>query len=244
MKIFNLTSAGIAAIVLFSCANPTSQNTDFIDEHNSKNAVDWSGQYKGSMQLEEEVVAAELKLNDDETYTLKVTEKENDAPKEMNGKFEWNKEGSHITLSNTPKGKAMVQVGEDVLLQNGKDQMYKFVKDSELLGKKWMLTEIDGVKIEAQKEERNNAYLILTEEYAKVNGSLGCNRFFGTYILRHLGHLSFSPLGATMMMCQNMETENKFSENLEKVAFYSIENNQLSLKNGDEKVILKFDIAK
>jgi heat shock protein HslJ len=47
-------------------------------------------------------------------------------------------------------------------------------------------------------------------------------------------------MGATRMACQDSPFENKFLETLKSVRYYEYSEGELLLKNGDKKVILKF----
>ncbi len=94
------------------------ENTIIIDDHNSKNALDWAGTYKGILPCAD-CAGIELTLNitDDASYSLKeiyLTEEPNEFISE--GKFEWNENGSQITLLDE-HGPIIFKVGENYLLK-------------------------------------------------------------------------------------------------------------------------------
>lgn len=73
----------------------------------------------------------------------------------------------------------------------------------------------------------------------KVNGSTGCNRFFGTYTL-DLYALNFSKIASTEMACEIpiMATENVFLMALDQTGSYSIENGILTLYSKIDQGVL------
>jgi heat shock protein HslJ len=78
----------------------------------------------------------------------------------------------------------------------------------------------------------------------EVNGSAGCNNFFGPYTVDG-NNLTIGPLGSTMMMCIQDDTatqETAYLANLGNVASYDIINNQLQLNNAEGNTILVFDV--
>ena len=88
-----------------------------IDMHNSQNALDWSGTYKGVTPCADcEGIETELILNKDLTFVLKTKylgkEKENIF--EEKGNFTWNASGSFISLNGIPY---QYKVGENTLTQ-------------------------------------------------------------------------------------------------------------------------------
>ncbi|OCL88597.1 heat-inducible protein [Aliarcobacter thereius] len=73
----------------------------------------------------------------------------------------------------------------------------------------------------------------------KVYGNLGCNNFFGTYLIEK-SNLVIGEVGSTMMMCKDMETEREFLNVLESVKTYTIKENNLIFFDKDNKIIAKF----
>ncbi|WP_452223105.1 META domain-containing protein [Lacinutrix chionoecetis] len=93
-------------LLLFNANNTevlryTKENKDMAVAHNSSNALDWFGTYKGTMPCADcEGIATELVLNQDKTYQLKsiYLGKDNNAFNET-GTFNWNEKGNGITLN-------------------------------------------------------------------------------------------------------------------------------------------------
>lgn len=87
------------------------------DMHNSQNALDWSGTYKGMAPCADcEGIETELILNKDLTFVLKTKYlgKEKDNVFEEKGNFTWNESGSFISLKGIPY---QYKVGENTLTQ-------------------------------------------------------------------------------------------------------------------------------
>lgn len=56
---------------------------------------------------------------------------------------------------------------------------------------------------------------------ATVHGNAGCNNFFGTFETEG-SHVTFGPLGATMMFCENMDVEDVFFKTMPEIGRYEI----------------------
>jgi heat shock protein HslJ len=95
-------------------------NKIIIDTHNSKNALDWQGTYKGITPCADcEGIATEVILNNDLTYIIKTKYlgKNNEKVFEEKGTFTWDKTGTTI-IFNDFKGKPnQYKVGENKLIQ-------------------------------------------------------------------------------------------------------------------------------
>ena len=116
------------SLVLFSCKNETAKNdvqavlsavsdTTVVDMHNSQNALDWQGTYKGMTPCADcERIETELILNKDLTFVLKIKYlgKEKESFFEEKGTFTWNASGSIISLKGIPN---QYKVGENTLTQ-------------------------------------------------------------------------------------------------------------------------------
>lgn len=240
MRIFNLTSIIFAATVLFSCSTPKTES-EIIDDHNSQNSLDWEGSYRGDLKLND-IQSAEIDLKSDNSYTLKVKNNEDESVKIYKGKAQWDKAGSNIKLDQSPVGEISLKVGENTLIQNENNRLDKNFQDKNIIGIHWNLIEINEEKLKIA-DKQLSPYIILHGSFGDVNGNLGCNTFFGSYSVPVDGQISFGRMGITMMACPDMSIENKFNQNLEKVAFYTVSDNQLQLISENQKVILKFEKA-
>lgn len=87
-----------------------------IDEHNSKNSVDWSGTYHGTLPCADcEGIKTELTLNKDETYQLKQEYLTKNTIVEKSGKFVWSADGEKISITVKDVGNFNFKVGENRL---------------------------------------------------------------------------------------------------------------------------------
>lgn len=105
----------------------------------------------------------------------------------------------------------------------------------------WGLQSIKSKKITFGEDSRI-VYIQFNPEAKSVNGHAGCNRFFGSYEEPKAGQLSFSGMGATKMACPDneMELEDMFLSNLNKVNAYKIDGNKLELLHNDN-VLMTFE---
>ncbi|WP_268033445.1 META domain-containing protein [Algoriphagus sp. PAP.12] len=115
----------------------------------------------------------------------------------------------------------------------------KSFPDAKWEGKQWTLVEISGIPVQTSGSEKD-AHLVFDSRDKEVTGSGGCNRIFGPYEIDKKNVLRFGEMGATRMACQDSPFENKFLETLKSVRYYEYSEGELLLKNGDKKVILKF----
>ena len=88
------------------------------------------------------------------------------------------------------------------------------------------------------KATNKEAYINF-EKNASVNGSLGCNNFFGTFKIDEK-NISFSKMGSTRMLCKDMKTEYYFSKVLHDTKKYEIKGKTLNFFNDKDKKISTF----
>ena len=105
-----------------------------------------------------------------------------------------------------------------------------------LEGLEWELEALNG-RIVADTNG-NKVTLILNNGTGKMSGSSTCNKYFGGYKVDG-STLSFSGLGSTKMMCDEMSIETEYFSALSRVDKYEITNEKLKLYRGS-KVILKY----
>ena len=72
-----------------------------------------------------------------------------------------------------------------------------------------------------------------------VSGFSGCNRFFGSYTIENSA-IKFEKMASTRMLCEEManQIEMEFLQSLEKITYFSFENNTLKLFT-DKKVLIE-----
>lgn len=90
------------------------------DTHNSQNALDWQGTYKGMTPCADcEGIETEVILNEDFTFVIKTKYlgKEEQNISEEKGVFTWNASGSIISLKGLNRMPNQYKVGENTLTQ-------------------------------------------------------------------------------------------------------------------------------
>ncbi|WP_288369577.1 copper resistance protein NlpE [uncultured Algoriphagus sp.] len=127
MRKINLLTL-ISLFIFFSCQsekNTETVNDDFPETievpinpspgDNSMNALDWEGTYVGTLPCADcEGIETELTINYDGTYSYKTTYlgKESEA-EEVTGTFQWDENGSVITLAGLDGAPGKYKVGEN-----------------------------------------------------------------------------------------------------------------------------------
>ncbi len=110
----------------------------------------------------------------------------------------------------------------------GSEVLYQYV---------WKLIEINGKGIGSESK----ASLAFTPgQVNKVSGSTGCNKANGTFELSGTDTIKFSPLATTRMACVDENagtTERNFLEAVAKVSSWTITDNILLLKNGENSLL-------
>lgn len=219
---------------------------------NSRTSLDWNGIYSGTLPCADCAgIDFTISLCKDNTYSLSRTYMKNpEANFRTEGTFEWNEEGSKITLKDAEGNEEFkFKVGENRLLYldlqgneitgNLADKYILTKLDDAITNKYWKLTELMGTPVTIN-ESSKEAYMTLKPN-GKVNGNFGCNTFSGTYTLRMGNRITFSPMAATMMMCMSMETEAKFSEVLGIVDNFSINGDTLTLNKARMAPLARFE---
>ncbi|CAK8721828.1 hypothetical protein KKHLCK_11085 [Candidatus Electrothrix laxa] len=87
--------------------------------------------------------------------------------------------------------------------------------------------------------------LTLNFEKNKINGSTGCNSYFGLYTGKDTGAWQIEEISATEMACspsQVMVQEEQFFGALKTAAAYEIINEKLMLKNGEGQALAVFTV--
>lgn len=85
------------------------------------------------------------------------------------------------------------------------------IQNKPLVGTYWSLEKINKNKI----PDYGKAPYIIFSETGNFNGTSGCNRYFGTYILTKKT-ITLENSGATKKMCANMEIEKNYFSALKK----------------------------
>lgn len=108
-----------------------------------------------------------------------------------------------------------------------------------LSGTSWgavMIVDIDSTINITSLERPSITFANATE----FNGQTPCNAIAGTYITSADGRIDVSTETTTMAMCPDITFEAAFMRGLEDIAFFSVEQDTLKLKDDEGRVIIKF----
>ena len=102
--------------------------------------------------------------------------------------------------------------------------------------------ECNVVSVEG-KEVTGNPYIGFDMENGRLYGNAGCNRIMGGVEIDSVnpGHIGLTNIGATRMMCPDMETEQKVLEALNEVAGYKASATGVELTDKDGKVLMSLE---
>lgn len=184
-------------------------------EHHAQNSLDWPGLYYGLLPCGDENcegIASSVQLNTDNTYEYTAIHwNEERSKRSETGTFQWDeRDKSIISLTGDIEKQIHYWVQENALLQigNNKEKIQNELTNrfrlkkvpsfaKALLGNKWRLTNLYGVEpiIETDK----TAYLAFGAE--QVNGSGGCNGFFGSYTVMKGNRIRFGEMASSEMFC-------------------------------------------
>ncbi len=115
----------------------------------------------------------------------------------------------------------------------------KSFPDSTWEGKQWTLVELRGVPVQTSGTG-DDANIRFETRTKSISGTGGCNRIYGDYVIEKKNVLRFGEIISTERACQNSPFENTFLETLKSVRYYEQTAGELLLKNGERRVILKF----
>lgn len=255
---------GLISLIMPGCSTQTgNQNagkdpkaSELIDHHNSRNALDWQGVYKGVTPCADcEGIETTIVLKSDNTFTRTLSYLGKEAGEFADaGTFEWNEAGSAITLIGKDGSRQMYQVGENVLFHLDKEgnrisgdlaekyMLTKNLSDSRLEGKKWVLDALKGKKMEPKNNERV-PFIQFDAAKSSCSGNSSCNNFFGSYELLADNGIKFGNLAATKMACPDNDTEQLFFEMLAETVSYQVDESRLILLDADLKEIALFTVA-
>lgn len=111
---------------------------------------------------------------------------------------------------------------------------------TDITGKKWKLTELNGKPIEL-KNTKNNPYFKLNMEGMRYEGHAGCNGLGGTFeIKQDVMRIKFNQGMSTMMACEDLDIENQFTKAILAADNYSVNGNTLTLNKARMAPLAKF----
>ena len=223
------------------------------NSHNSANALDWAGVYKGVVPCADcEGIDTLLRLNMDNSYQLSTVYLGKDAtPFKQAGSFEWDAKGSVIRLLNQKDGPALYKVVENQLIQldmqgqlitgalaeNYKLNKQASVAEHQLTGVRWKLTELMGQAIPATEPD-TTPYLQFGDD-GRVSGFAGCNQFTGAYQVENL-RLTFKPMATTQKACLSDSVEQQFLSTIQGIDNYSLNDSGLAFYKARTAALLRF----
>jgi heat shock protein HslJ len=106
----------------------------------------------------------------------------------------------------------------------------------------WKLVELNGKPVTVADNQQEPHIVLRDSQPPALGGSGGCNRLRGTYALDG-DAIIFDRIAMTMMACpQGMDTEQAFVAVLEGRKFWSIHNNELTLKDATGKTVARFSV--
>lgn len=108
-----------------------------------------------------------------------------------------------------------------------------------ITGKYWKLTWLYGYPVEWKDDGGHEPYIMLHHEENRLEGSGGCNRMTGNFILKEKNMLSFPAIATTKMACLDMETETRMLDMLEKTDRYVFDGEVLRFYYAGE-IVAKF----
>lgn len=110
--------------------------------------------------------------------------------------------------------------------------------------RQWMLVSFDNFTKEQLVKSKAEINLTAKTEEGEIRGTafMGCNRMFFTSKFKAKDKVEFSGLGSTLMACQEMELENKFTKAFETMNRYELNGHFLTLYD-DKGNSMKFVAA-
>ncbi len=106
---------------------------------------------------------------------------------------------------------------------------------AELTGQRWYILGLSGGELKLP-EGAERPWIELTG--GDLQGYGGCNNLMGSYTLDH-DRLSFSEIGATKMYCPDIQTtERSIVDMLSQTTTYSLDGDQLILKQGGRDLLM------
>lgn len=118
--------------------------------------------------------------------------------------------------------------------------------ESQLNGKTWVVTHINGVAVPAKADATQLPSLQLDSTTQRVSGSDGCNRIMGGFTSEGT-QLKFGHLASTMMACIDEDNTNvsaQYTAALAQVTQYQVTDQILILKDAAGKAVLQFNTTK
>lgn len=136
-------------------------------------------------------------------------------------------------------GLVLVSKGGDVLLTYGAGL-------SDLAGTSWQATGINNGAAAVVSDDTTGGATITFSEDGTASGTGGCNSFATTFTTTPDGQIDFSPIGATLMACEDeavSATEQAYFLALDNSATFTIEGTTLNLRDADGATQVNFQLT-
>lgn len=242
----------LISLIMLSCGSTKNTTQQVPDEHNSQNALDWDGIYRGTLPCADcEGILTTITLQKDMNFSLKTRYLgKSDSVYQEHGKFKWNNAGSEITLNPSgSKEKFIYRVGENTLTrldQNGNKitgelaSHYILSKGAfNIYERYWKLVELNGKQVVADSTFRKEPHLIFKDDN-RIVGNGGCNSLLGGFSLEGVNHIKMAQVASTMMACPGLELEDQLIKILKNADTFAVEGDELILNNADGAPLAKF----
>lgn len=236
-------------------ATPEAVDKRVDPEHTSRNVLDWSGVYRGTMPCADcEGIRTEVMLVEGDRFMMKQQYLgKSDSVRTYEGDLKWDVDGARITLEPDGQGEPMrLLVGERRLFKLDSDdrridgelaENYILMDaefDNTLYAKYWRLESLYGDEIEHENQGRREPHLILKQQDRKVTGSTGCNTLSGTYTLVEPELIDFDSLMTTKVACPDAIYESTFIRMLNDTRIYSFNADNLVFQDSSKSEIARF----
>ncbi|MFP3833445.1 META domain-containing protein [Chryseobacterium sp. SIMBA_028] len=127
-----------------------------------------------------------------------------------------------------------------VFLVSCKTQTAQKPTTTDITGKTWKLTELNGQPIKL-KNAKNNPSFKLNMDGMRYEGHAGCNGLGGTFEIKpEIMRIKFNQGMSTMMACEDLDIENQFTKAILAADNYSVNGNTLTLNKARMAPLAKF----
>lgn len=117
----------------------------------------------------------------------------------------------------------------------GSDKNYKA-----LVANEWELERIVYADSNYSEEAPNNIFIVFADSNKTMFGHLGCNTVRGGFEINGKDQIEFSKLASTMMWCDKMDFETRYSKLLEMVTTYKASTHELILSDSEGKIAMHY----
>ena len=158
-------------------ATAAKKDSTKVDSHTSKNALDYTGVYKGVLPCADcSGITTILELKENETYSLQTSyQGKSGKIFEEKGRFQWNDKGNTIVLSDIKNAPNQYFVGENTLTQldMSGEKITGELASNYVLRKEMNSTEMPNEIEESPSEEKLNNRMITRTVIKTVNPAEG-----------------------------------------------------------------------